>query len=223
MEDSKLVKNQKRKFGPVNFQDGKHKYQITAEVRHDDGCGNGHNSFSITAEIYLCDVSGKPVRWDSCGCLHEDVSKHFPELAPLVKWHLCSTDGPMHYIANTIYQAGERDHHGLLKGEFRQFTQKDSGLPLWELDLEKGYTFLSQNTASKEKPAPLTVAWKPMGRTGEGKARELAHARSSAIWPEATDAELMQEPETLKAALEARLPALMTEFRKAVESLGFIY
>lgn len=46
-------------------------------------------------------------RWveDSGGCIHDEVAKHFPELAHLIKWHLSSTDGPMHYVANTVYWA----------------------------------------------------------------------------------------------------------------------
>jgi hypothetical protein len=43
------------------------------------------------------------------------------------------------------------------------------------------------------------------------------------VWPEATDEELMQEPKALEAALLARLPGLLREFRAAVESLGFVY
>jgi hypothetical protein len=31
--------------GPVFYTEGKTKYRITATVRHDDECGNGHNSF----------------------------------------------------------------------------------------------------------------------------------------------------------------------------------
>src|SRR5688572_28642138 len=98
---SVLVKRQKKTFGPVFYTERGLRYRIKAEVRHDDECGNGHNSFSITAEIDCRD--GNRWREDRGGCCHDEVAKHFPELAPLIKWHLVSTDGPMHYIANTIY------------------------------------------------------------------------------------------------------------------------
>lgn len=55
----------------------------------------------------------------------------------------------------------------------------------------------------------------------EGKERELDAARSSAIWPDATDEELMSDD--LKEKLLARLPKLMSEFRKDIEALGFVY
>ena len=131
----------------------------------------------------------------------------------------------MHYVANTIHLAGDCDCWGLRKGEFRQFTDKKSGLLLWELTLDEvpGVRFLTQNpqVASAVEPPPVTLQWKPYGREGEGKARELDAARHAAIWPDATDAELTNPG--LKERLDARLPALLAEFRAAVEELGFTY
>lgn len=149
-----LTKSQVLTFGPKHYTEHGRNYTITVTVRHDDYCGNGHNTFSITGETK---DSGM---FAGGGCIHDEIRKHFPELAGLIKWHLCSTDGPLHYIANTIYHAAQHN---------------------------------------------------------------LEFARSSAIWPEATDAELCQEPEALKAALLARLPELMARFRVAVESLGLEY
>lgn len=151
--------------------------------------------------------------------MHEEIAKHFPKLAPFIKWHLCSSDGPMHYIGNVMYFAGDRDCHGLTKGEFKQFTDKD-GIPKWIPESGVSNTG-SRTIASIKKPEPLTVAWVPWGRTGEGKVRELDAARRCAIWPDATDAELCAPD--LKQRLEARLPALMEEFKSAMESLGFVY
>lgn len=161
----------------------------------------------------------------SGGCIHEDIAKRLPELAPYIKWHLCATDEPMHYLANTLYLAGDRDHWGLRRGEFRQFTDKATGLPEWELTLEEtpGKSFLTQSktTAAATEPPPVTLRWKPYGRTGEGKERELDAARKAALWPEATDADLTEPG--LKERLEARQSALLAEFRAAVESFGFVY
>ncbi len=72
-----------------------------------------------------------------------------------------------------------------------------------------------------ECPAPVVVEYRAYGRTGEGKERELDFARSSAIWPEATDAELMADD--LKDRLIERQSQLLAEFKAAVESLGFTY
>lgn len=164
---TKLVKNQTKRYGPVEYHVDGQRHRITATVRHDDRCGNGHNTFSITGEIDV--FSGGKWREEAFGCLHNDISIHFPELAPLIKWHLTSTDGPMHYIANTCYHAGDRD------------------------------------------------CW---GHPGM-KERNLDAARECAVWPEATKEDLTAPGIELR--LQARLPALMADFRRAVESLGFTY
>lgn len=99
-----LVKEQKKSFVKVYTRLGV-KYRITAVVRYDDQCGNGHNSFSITGTIERQSKNG---RWvDECGgCIHDEISKLFPQLRPLIKYHLVSSDGPMHYIANSLYWGG---------------------------------------------------------------------------------------------------------------------
>ena len=58
-------------------------------------------------------------------------------------------------------------------------------------------------------------------RVGEGKKRELDYARSSAVWPDATDEELMSPD--LKEVLIARLPKLMADFKEAMLSVGFLW
>lgn len=103
--ESKLVKNQKKEYGWKEFKINGDTFRIKAIVRHDDEYGNGHNSFLITGTIE--EKRGNTFR-DYCGgSIHEQISKHFPELKPFIKWHLCSTDEPLHYVANTIYHAKE--------------------------------------------------------------------------------------------------------------------
>lgn len=125
--------------------------RLDVELRFDDECRNGHETFTITAGLY---ING---RLDACGRLHREIIDAYPELAPLVKWHLCSTDGPIHCAANTLYY------------------------------IKEGH---------------------------------LNYARAAAIWPDATE-------EQLKAAtretLEARLPALMAEFKAAMLGAGFVW
>lgn len=153
---TKLTKSQVKTFEKTYVEKGT-TFKIVATVRHDDNCGNGHNTFSIVGDIQRKARNG---RWvdDRCGQIREDIVKRFPNLAPYLKWHLCSTDGPLHYIANTLYHV---------------------------------------------------------------KNGNLDYARSTAIWPEATDEELTSD--NLRERLEQRLPTLMESFRAAVESLGFEY
>jgi hypothetical protein len=215
-----LTKSQKKQFSKTYHEDGQ-EYIIIATVRYDDECGNGHNTFSITGEVWKA-RGGRKVgsNCEMAGCIHDAITQHFPELAPLVKWHLCASDGPMHYLANTIYHAGDRDHNGLRKGEQRQLRNGKTGLLAWKLEAD--VQGLPQYVDADEQPTQTaTLRYVPWMITGEGKARELDHARSSAVWPNATDEELTAPD--LKERLETRLPQLMTEFRQAVESLGFTY
>lgn len=78
----------------------------------------------------------------ACGQIPDLISKAFPELAEVAKWHLCTDGEPMHYIANARFwweayhyvrarQAHEPDprnafastiHAGVLEGESREWA-----------------------------------------------------------------------------------------------------
>lgn len=212
--------NQQFVTGWKEYRERGERLRIKATVRWDDQCRNGHNSFSITGSIDRHD--GGYWRDDSGGCIHDQIAKHFPGLEPLIKWHLSSSDGPMHYEANTVYMAGDRDHNGLRKGESRQIRNGKTGKLAWKL--ERPGPALPQYVDADEQPKEVALyCYVPWCTEGEGKARQLDAARSAAVWPEATDAELCQEPEQLRAALRARLPALLVEMRAAIEGAGFLW
>lgn len=99
------------------------KCRLTVEMRFDDNCGNGHNSFAITATAIDPRYRGDRAVV-CCGCMHEEIAAVFPELVPLIKWHLSSTDSPMHYVANTVYHASDRDHNGKRKGEVTRTEER---------------------------------------------------------------------------------------------------
>lgn len=195
---------------------------MTVEIRHDDQCGNGHNSFAITAEVRR--PGGRDI--EAGGCMHDEIAKVFPELAHLIKWHLVDTTGPMHYISNTTYHAGDRDHWGLRKGEKRQVKNGKTGVPCWELvavvdGQEVPLRDVDRLVDSETQPQAPGLRYAPLWRVGEGKERQLDFARSVAVWPDATDEELCAPRAELAAALQARLPKLVADFRAAVESIGF--
>jgi hypothetical protein len=275
---STLTKHQVKTYGPKFYTEHGSQFRIAVEVRYDDECGNGHNSFGITATID--EKRGNQWREYSGGCCHEEVAKHFPELAPFIKWHLCASDGPMHYLVNTLYHAGNRDHNGRTKGEryhikgqeenrivfgdfpisfeFKDdFTKFISSVSRWQYaeaipvehppEEKSNYRFAPKWTIKghncewyqcpfdREEEAKdfikacqifaprIVVFTEKYTKVGEGKERQLEYARNGAIWPEATDEQLCSEPEELKRLLVERLPALIEDFKKAVESLGFIF
>jgi len=222
------TKHQTKTYGPKIYTENETTYKLTATIRYDDSYGNGHNTFSITGAQYYKDNRGI-WREDSVGCLHEIIAKQLPELAPFIKWHLTSSDGPMHYIGNTVYLAGDRDCCGLRKGERRQIVNGRTRKPSWELVAKHRATgetiplyVLDRRTDSDTIPTcEYDLIWQSWDKISEGKERELDKARSAAVWPNATDEELTAPG--LKERLEARLPKLMEEFRQDMEKLGFIY
>lgn len=272
--ESILTKSQKKTFGPKRIKYGGEDAFITAEVRYDAECGNGHNSFAITAYINKANkrtANNVDVRERDMlagGCLHDEISKHFPQLAHLIKWHLTSSDGPMHYLANTLYMAGEKDCRGYRAEEACSWDKvvRFVGFPIeWQprncggfmrwLETVQGFDFeVLRIDHSKDhyKFGPkYTLGGAPdkwhecpfdTEREGlqfldamrggyavveiptqysEGKERELDAARNAAVWPEATDKQLTAPG--LKERLEARLPQLLADFKRDIESLGFTY
>lgn len=219
--------------------------EIQAELRFDSlHYANRSNGFAITGEI---STPTDRRRGDNSadGCIHDEIAAAFPELAPLIRFHLFDTGtNPMHGVANAVYLAGTRDCHGLDKGESKPIAGPD-GIPHWELqacdvppgglsDTPTGEGYAGRDsvplfilkTRHKGDAPPATVPtlrWVQSCRIGEGKARDLDSARRAAAWPEATDAELMQEPAALRAVLEARVPGLIAEFRAAMDSAGLAW
>lgn len=232
--ESVLVKSQVKKHVVEGFRiDGGHG-KLVINIRYDDRCNNGHNTFSITADLYRDEKE-----W-SCGCLHDDIEKFAPEFAHLIKWHLVSSDGPMHYISNTMYHARDTDTDGLKKGEYSAYKlhivsdaiAKDENVVLYKTgqmytnrqnnpNLEKSnQKELAKLNEFKDKlNIPFEVVKVNSSYSlSEGKEPNLKAARNCAVWPEATIEQLLDEKQ-----LKARLPALMDEFKNVIESLGFTY
>jgi len=262
-----LTKCQK-KIVTKYYKEGGKKYRMDILLRYDDGCGNGHNTFSITADIFEKKERGRP-RFLCGGCCHDEIAKYAPEFAHLIKWHLCSSEEPLHYLANTLYFASDKDYNGHRKGEpddwaygirfnnvpiihqlekpFYDFIQnrysagefgityiehepdeRQNWKPKWTLEGygKKWYEcpFRSKEEARQFCEALNTckvVFDKMVTGHSAGKERELDAARRTAIWPEATDEQLTSP--NLAQLLIDRLPALLDEFKKDMESLGFVY
>lgn len=176
----------------------------------------------------------------SGGCIHEDIEKHFPELAHLIKWHLCSSDGPWGYIGNTLYYANDKDHNGLRRGEYSGYTtrvvsdaiKKSTGVVLYtsgEMYYNRQSNPNLQKSNEKDQAkidefvsdllVPYTIEKVDSAYSlSEGKPTDLDAARRAAVWPEATQEQLLDED-----ALKARLPELMAKFREDVEAMGLVW
>lgn len=72
------------------------------KIKLNDECKNGHEDFSLTADIY--EKTPRGWRYVGGGCCHEHILKLKPELAPFAALHLSDVDGvPMHAASNAWY------------------------------------------------------------------------------------------------------------------------
>jgi len=78
------------------------------KIRLNDECKNGHQDFSITADIW---EKGKPLSdryWIAGGCCHDEILAAHPELKTFVDLHLCDYKGiPMYAVENGFYHLRE--------------------------------------------------------------------------------------------------------------------
>ncbi len=76
-------------------------YRFTIKAEAYQLGGNSHPHFSVTGEI------GKPGARDceACGCLHEEISKTWPSVRPIIALHSSNADDgePLHAEANGYY------------------------------------------------------------------------------------------------------------------------
>ena len=167
--------------------------------------GNAEPYFGLTTDVYT-----RGGRLESGGCQHDLIREHFPELAYLIKWHLCGPSGPLHYIANTTYFATsvpefadtyrvsitDPSGHGELY--FRKNT------PEMVQELEECFGRVGHLQITSERERNLTP-----------RKADLAAARRTALWPDAT----LEQLADIDALFE-RLPGLQAEFKAAMQEAG---
>lgn len=175
-------------------------------------CGNNkHKHLSITGT-----VSDQTWQFaETLGAVHGDIAKAYPELAHILKWHMCTLEGPTYYLANTLYHAsndgaGEVRHAPIAPGSKIM-------APMWERDRPRGGH--AGIKVSATRPPDEVLSWRPVLR--EGKPRNFEAARETAVWPDATDEQLSLPREQLTALLVERLPGLLQQFRADMTALGF--
>lgn len=142
-----LTKNQKLTFNKIIKLDNDIPCQMSVTIRYDDECGNGHNTFSITGTIKGLGAH----EIEMAGCLHDEISEYFPEFAHLIKWHLVSSDSPLHYIANTKYY--------IKKGNIE--LAKDTAVwGVTNLDTDENIKFLDDDVFLQSRLPKLLEAFK---------------------------------------------------------------
>lgn len=85
------------------FTENEEEYRITVTVSLDDDCHNNMCDWSVTADIRQKNKQGTYVEYMG-GCCHDEVAKHFPELAKFIPLHCSNHYGaPMYPVVNGIY------------------------------------------------------------------------------------------------------------------------
>lgn len=78
-------------------------YRICAEIALHDDCKNGVCEFHLVGDIYDFDKRKKD-NCVTCGCIHEHIAKHFPDLAKFIPLHCCNYLGqPLYPVDNGLY------------------------------------------------------------------------------------------------------------------------
>ena len=107
----------KRDFPGATFPEWLHKFEARKPFDGEGGYGPGHNIrvtagahylkgnrlpyFSVTGEIWK---DGRTRDCEACGCIHDDILRHWPELASVVALHLSDYTGePSYAEANGWY------------------------------------------------------------------------------------------------------------------------
>lgn len=88
--------------------------KIIVKIGLNDECKNGHQDFTITANIYEKDRNGRYVF--SCGgCCHDEILKYFPQFKLFVDLHLSDYSGaPMYAVENGFYHLQKSDKQTVL-------------------------------------------------------------------------------------------------------------
>lgn len=79
-------------------------FDAVIKIKLNDECKNGHQDFSITANLYKHNAVKSDRNCIGGGCCHDDILKIAPEFKQFVNLHLCDKDGiPMYASANGYY------------------------------------------------------------------------------------------------------------------------
>lgn len=200
--------------------------QYRFKIGFDVDFAKKHNQdlyFSITGETW--ELNKPKIDKYSKGGGALSIGEHIPDLAYLDKYHLMSIKEPMHYVANSLYHASNRDHNGLLKGEKKQIKNGKTGQLAWHLmavDKETGeeieiYELEKSFDGEKPPECKYRLDYRPWCKIGEGKEPDLKAARSSACWPEANLEDFTEDK------LKARLPKLIEQFKKDIKKAGIAW
>lgn len=98
-------------------------YKIKTTVSLGDDCHNNICEWSITADIRWKNEYGIYKEY-MCGCCHDEIIRHCPELAKFIPMHVCNHYGaPMYPVENGIYHTKNSDKSVVI--EYLRISDKE--------------------------------------------------------------------------------------------------
>lgn len=115
---SKLVYSKKN-----YYTENGEEYKIKTTVSLGDDCHNNICEWSITADIRWKNEYGIYKEY-MCGCCHDEIIRHCPELAKFIPMHVCNHYGaPMYPVENGIYHTKNSDKSVVI--EYLRISDKE--------------------------------------------------------------------------------------------------
>lgn len=219
------------------FQGGKKVIKVT--IRLDDPCKNGHDDFSITSDIGCkgrgrdrFEAMGESWVFESGGCNHDDILKHFPEFDIFADLHLSNRLGePMYAVANGFYhlknsprattinylRINNEQYDELFLAEDKEYFQ----YLLHKLEIPKFWkkqadiAIAKLEGVTKEKYTPREVETGHMTPLTDDKIKEIEkRVKDGYYTPEAIQ---NREEVRIADAMKAQIDAVYSEYEREVE------
>jgi len=203
--------------------------RIAIKIRLDDQCKNGHEDFSITADIDVKDIHG---RWReySCGCCHDEILSAVPAFRQFVDLHLSDWSGaPMYAAGNGFYHWKENretckryiratdqqmvaiaDWNPHTEAEFYFIMEEIGFRKQWKAEADSAIAELERLTGKKFESRATRQHWEPL----DAETVELIRTRRAEGYytPEAIAA---RDAEAAAAAVEKKRAEILADYSKA--------
>lgn len=201
---------------------------LRVNIKLADDCKNGHEDFSITGEHSL-DSSFIDSDIISCGCIHETILEHMPELKLFVDLHLSDSTGtPLYAVENGYYHLKNSSPQvvkNYLRLDNNQFNKiKDAGdiehfhyliethlLEQWKREAEEGIRLL-ENLTGKKYDKEKTTRYTPLSK--DKKKLIEKRIKEGYYKPERIQERERQEAEAMK---KLKILDLQEKYRKKRE------
>lgn len=140
---SQNVRNAALKYSETKcFMQGGQKYEITINISFDDERNNKSFDFSVVGKIDRIAKNGSRIN-ETCGCIHNELLRHFPKYANFVEMHLRNREGmPMHLFANGFYHLSKGNTKAVIEDWWITEEDGEKAVRLFKAVDQDEFTYL---------------------------------------------------------------------------------